>query len=105
MLADVDGVFTGAYHIRKWPFIADATKKEYGMQGDAMKRGDTRPLTLTEAQSSGSLRVILQNTPTTRSNSRIIPYIELYHGRTSVMETPVEHRQRAAEDERRRKAT
>lgn len=62
------------------------------------------PVTLTEAVMRGRVQVVLSGTDTTQSNSRAIPYAELYSGRTSVMETPTEHRQRAGDDEKRRKA-
>ncbi len=62
------------------------------------------PTTLTEAQFKSGYSFVIFTTNSTQSTSRIIPYSELYHGRSSVMETPVEYFQKAAEDEKLRKS-
>lgn len=59
------------------------------------------PQTVTEAIANGSffgLGVAAEN----MSSARTVPYAEIYHARTAVMATPVEHLQQAAEDEKRR---
>ena len=61
------------------------------------------PKTLTEAQQRSGFSVVILGSYDTQSNSRCIPYAEIYRGRSSLMETPAEHLQKAAEDDERRK--
>ena len=60
--------------------------------------------TVTEAQRGGESLMVVFKENATRSSLRTRPYIELYQGRTSIMETPIQHRQKAAKDEERRKS-
>lgn len=61
-------------------------------------------LTVTEALAKGSF--LIAGVPALNmSTARIVPYAELYQARTAVMETPVEHLQQAAEDEKHREQT
>ena len=60
------------------------------------------PNTITEAESRARIRFVLEGTATVGSNSRVIPYGEIYRDSTAVMETPVEHLLRAVEDQRKR---
>jgi hypothetical protein len=61
------------------------------------------PKTLTEAQAAGGIIVISGAINAAHlSNSRQVPYAEMYRERTGVIETPIEHIQRAAEDEAKR---
>jgi hypothetical protein len=62
------------------------------------------PITLTSAQNKASIRVNLVIGSDACCNSRIMPYSELYRQRTGVIETPIEHLQKAADDEKRRKS-
>jgi len=62
------------------------------------------PNTLTEAEILAGVYFSLSGADKTESNSRSVPYSELYRGCTSVIETPAEYIQKAAEDEERRKA-
>lgn len=57
------------------------------------------PGTLTEAQMRGGYSVVIVGSYRTQSNSRVIPYAEIYRGRSSMMETPAQHLQRGADDE------
>ncbi len=65
---------------------------------------EKRPATITEAQSQGGFHLVRLNQDVNMSSSRAIPYSEIYSGRTSVMETPAQRRQKAAEDEERRQS-
>jgi len=67
-----------------------------------MPRRYSIPENLTEAQARRGYCVVVVGSYSTQSNSRVIPYAEIYRGRTSMMETPAEHLQRAAEEENRR---
>jgi hypothetical protein len=59
--------------------------------------------TLTEAQAEAGLVVISSVVNAAHlSSSRQVPYAELYRERTGVIETPIEHIQRAAEDQAKR---
>lgn len=58
------------------------------------------PKTLTEAQQRSGFSVVIVGTYQTQSNSRFVPYAEIYRGRSSLMETPVEHLQKAAEEDK-----
>lgn len=59
--------------------------------------------TLTEAQNRGGLVVVSQGENATYlSSARLVPYAEMYQGRTAIIETPAERLQRAGEDEARR---
>jgi hypothetical protein len=60
------------------------------------------PVNLTEAQMAQGYTIILRGAYPTESNSRTIPYIDIYQGRSGLMETPVENLQRAAEEEQMR---
>jgi len=60
------------------------------------------PATLTQAQEKSGYHFIILEPSITQSSYRIIPYSELYSGRNSIMETPAEYLQRAAEDEKLR---
>jgi hypothetical protein len=59
---------------------------------------------LTEAQAAGGIVAIYGglNVAACLSNAREIPYAEIYRERTSLIETPIQRLQRAAEDEARR---
>ena len=59
--------------------------------------------TITQAQMRSGYSMVIFIGHATQSSSRTIPYAELYRGRSSVMETPAEYLQRAAEDEKLRK--
>jgi|GEM_PF-2047090 len=60
------------------------------------------PETLTEAQMRAGYSVSVIGSYRTQSTSRFIPYAEIYRGRSSIMETPAQQLQKAAEEERRR---
>ena len=60
------------------------------------------PLTITEAQTRVRILTVSTTPDYTLSNSRTIPYVDLYHSRNSLMETPTQQIQRAAEDEKAR---
>lgn len=60
------------------------------------------PKTITEAQTKSGYSFVLFNTNITQSTFRTIPYSEIYRSRNSVMETPAEYLQKAAEDEKLR---
>ena len=62
-------------------------------------------ITLTKAQNMANIQYYVVASDNASSNSRIIPYVEIYRGSTGVMETPIEHMQRAAEDEAKRKSS
>lgn len=57
------------------------------------------PGSLTEAQTRQRFTIVMLGGYRTQSNSRIIPYAEIYRGRSSMMETPAQYLQRAAEEE------
>lgn len=59
------------------------------------------PSTLTEALAASQLRVRVL-TGSRSQTSREVPYDELYRDSSSLMETPIERIQRAAEEERSR---
>jgi hypothetical protein len=60
-------------------------------------------MTLTDAARKSGLLVVTQGQNSASwSNSREVPYAELYRSRTGNMETPAENLQRAAEEEARR---
>jgi hypothetical protein len=67
-----------------------------------MIRSKKTPGNLTEAQAAPGYAVILGGAYPTESNSRVIPYIDIYQGRSGLMETPAQHLQRAADEERAR---
>lgn len=54
---------------------------------------------LTEAQRESGAIVVIQEAYGSYSTARRIPYVERYRQFTGLHETPVEHIQRAAEDE------
>lgn len=59
--------------------------------------------TLTEAQAAGGIIVISSAINAAyQSSSRQVPYSEMYRERTGIIETPIEHIQRAADDEAKR---
>lgn len=62
-----------------------------------------RSVTLTEAQARSGLLVVLLDRGGTHSNFRQVPYAEEYRAATSVIESPVERIQQAAQDEEERK--
>jgi hypothetical protein len=63
-----------------------------------------RPMTVTEAVATRSLRVVTNIHNMSMTNARVIPYAEVYACQSSVGETPIDRIQRAALDEARRKA-
>ena len=58
--------------------------------------------TLTEALAKSGVVFVSQGVNGTESTARTVPYTEYYSEQTAQIETPVEHIQRAAEDEQRR---
>jgi hypothetical protein len=60
------------------------------------------PELLTEAKRMSGVVVVLGVGTGSLSNARIVPYVERYSARTGLWETPEQHLQRAADDERRR---
>lgn len=68
-----------------------------------MARIYNMPESLTEAQARGSFSIVVVGSYRTQSNSRVVPYAEIYRGRSSMMETPAQHLQKAAEEEKGRK--
>ena len=61
------------------------------------------PTTFTEAAYRSGMGIVSTLIDGTYfSNSRLIPYRELYRDRTALIESPADHLQRAAEDEARR---
>lgn len=58
------------------------------------------PQTLTEAQMRSGYSVLVQGAHRTQSNTRVIPYAEIYSGRSSLMETPAQHLQKVVEEEK-----
>ncbi len=69
-----------------------------------MRKSADKAITITEARLKSNVSVVLTVGQSTQSNSRTIPYAELYRGRTSMMETPAENLQRAAEAEELRRS-
>jgi hypothetical protein len=67
-----------------------------------MTRSSGIPKTLTEAQERSGFSVVIIGSYRTQSNSRFVPYAEVYRGRTSLMETPAQHLQKAAQEDERR---
>lgn len=61
------------------------------------------PDTLTDAQKKSGYTIIIQSANYAESTSRIIPYSEIYSSRNSIMETPIERFQRAAEEDKLQK--
>lgn len=61
------------------------------------------PALLTEAAAMNPI-VVMLGFNGTLTNARTVPYAERYQGFTGLWETPVEHLQRAAEDEAKRLA-
>jgi hypothetical protein len=59
-------------------------------------------MTLTEAQNKSRITILNLDINGTYSNSRIVPYSEIYRESTGIMDTPTEHFQKAVEDEKRR---
>jgi hypothetical protein len=57
---------------------------------------------LTEAQAAQGYTVVILGAYPTESNSRVIPYVDVYQGRSSVMETPAQNLQKAADEEQMR---
>ncbi len=64
-----------------------------------MTRSSSIPKTLTEAQERSGFSVVIKGSYRTQSNSRFVPYAEVYRGRTSLMETPAQHLQKAAQED------
>jgi hypothetical protein len=60
------------------------------------------PKLLTEAQRQSGVVVVWAGANGSISNTRTVPYVERYSAHTGLWETPEQHLQRAAEDERRR---
>lgn len=67
-----------------------------------MTRSSSIPKTLTEAQERSGFSVVIIGSYRTQSNSRFIPYAEVYRGRTSLIETPAQHFQKAAQEDKQR---
>jgi len=67
-----------------------------------MRKYKNIPLTITEAQKRVQILTVSATLDYTLSSSRTIPYADLYHSRNSLMETPAQQIQRAAEDEKAR---
>jgi hypothetical protein len=61
------------------------------------------PATITEARAKSGYNFVILGRDSNESNSRTLPYAELYRSRTSIMETPAEYIQKASEDETSRK--
>ena len=57
------------------------------------------PKTLTEAQERSGFSVVIIGGYRTQSNSRFVPCAEVYRGRSSLIETPLQHLQKAAEED------
>ncbi|HUW45641.1 MAG TPA: hypothetical protein VMW50_07570 [Dehalococcoidia bacterium] len=64
-----------------------------------MTRPSSIPKTFTEAQERSGVSVVIIGSYRTQSNSRFIPYAEIYRSRNSLMETPAEHLQKAAQED------
>ncbi|MBU1743466.1 MAG: hypothetical protein KJ649_01005 [Proteobacteria bacterium] len=60
------------------------------------------PKTLTEAQARAGYTVFVVGSYRNQSNSRFIPYSEIYQGRSSMIETPAQYLQKAVEEEKQR---
>ena len=60
------------------------------------------PKTLTEAQARAGYSIYIVGSYRTQSNSRFIPYSEIYQGRNGIMETPTQHLQKAVDEEKQR---
>lgn len=60
------------------------------------------PETLTDAEARSRYCVHVVGSYHTQSTSRSIPYAEVYRGRTSMMETPAQQLQKAAEEDKQR---
>jgi len=67
-----------------------------------MTRLSSIPKTFTEAQEHSGFSIAIIGSYRTQSNSRFVPYAEVYRGRTSLIETPAEHLQKAAQEDERR---
>ncbi len=63
----------------------------------------TLPGTLTEAQLQSGVVFALASLEGTYSSARVIPYADRYRAFNGVLETPIQHIQKAAEDEGRRR--
>lgn len=61
------------------------------------------PKTLTEAQKHSGFSVVIIGSYRTQSNSRFVPYAEVYRGRSSLMETPAQRLHQTAEEDEQRK--
>jgi hypothetical protein len=64
-----------------------------------MSRSYSIPKTFTEAQERSGFSAVIIGSYRTQSNSRFVPYAEVYRGRTSLIETPAEHLQKAAQED------
>jgi len=58
------------------------------------------PTTITESRSQTNIVVVAATLDYTQSSSRTTPYVEIYSGRNSIMETPADFIQKAAEDDK-----
>lgn len=67
-----------------------------------MTRLSSIPKTFTAAQELSGFSVEIMSSHSSQSNSRFVPYAEIYRGRTSLMETPAEHLQKAAQEDEQR---
>jgi len=67
-----------------------------------MTRSSSIPKTFTEAQERSGFSVVIIGSYRNQSNSRFVPYAEVYRGRTSLIETPAEHLQKAAQEDEQR---
>ncbi len=61
------------------------------------------PATLTEAQLQSGVVFVLSSRESSYSSARVIPYAERYRAFNGVLETPIQHIQKAAEDETKRR--
>ncbi len=62
------------------------------------------PATLTEARRQQRYVTVLRGVGATYSNARYVSYADRYRAFTGVLETPIQHIQRAARDEKERAA-
>jgi hypothetical protein len=75
------------------------------LQSDSAKQDlkEMKAMTLTDAHARSRLILVSRATNLTySSNSRNIPYVEMYRERTAVIETPAENLQKAADDDAKR---
>jgi hypothetical protein len=61
------------------------------------------PTTLTEAQIQSGVVYVLSSHESSYSSARVITYAERYRAFNGILETPIQHIQKAAEDESKRR--